>query len=158
LPDGSGFVRMSGSRTWRNMNPGAIRPGAFSKQYGACGSAGGFAVFPTEEQGMKALKGLLLSDKYRQLTIASAIYKWAPPSDHNNTKSYQRKLSNMTGLSLSKRLNTLTPAELDKVANAIKIIEGWKPGTEQFFENSKGISSADVFMYYQRLIQRQYNA
>ena len=158
LPDGSGFVRMSGSRTWRNMNPGAIRPGSFSKQYGACGAAGGFAVFPTEEHGMKALKGLLLSDKYRQLTIASAIYKWAPPSDHNNTKSYQRKLSNMTGLSLSKRLNTLTPAELDRVANAIKTIEGWKVGTEKTFENSKEITAANVFMNYQNMMQRQYNA
>lgn len=132
--DGSGFIRAGGSRTWRNMNPGAIRHGDFSKQYGACGSAGGFAVFPTEKQGMNALYGLLQSDKYTNLTIASAIYKYSPPADNNNTKLYQRKLSKMTGLNLNRKLCQLTPTELDRVANAIKEIEGWKSGKEEIFE------------------------
>ena len=159
--DGSGFIRSNGSRTWRNMNPGAIRYGEFTKQYGACGQAGGFAVFPTEEQGMKALKGLLCSEKYQKLTIAAAIYRWAPPSDNNNTKAYQRHLSKMTGLSLTKKLNQLTPEELDRVANTIKFLEGWKVGKEEFFENTKKISMVkpDIqnTINHQNLIQRQYN-
>ncbi|MBR5904272.1 MAG: hypothetical protein IKZ49_01930 [Alphaproteobacteria bacterium] len=159
--DGSGFIRSQGSRTWRNMNPGAIRYGEFTKQYGACGKAGGFAVFPTEEHGMKALKGLLCSDKYKGLTIAAAIYKWAPPSDNNNTKAYQRHLSKITGLSLTRKLNQLTPAELEKVANAIKFLEGWKIGKEEFFENDNVISMTNPniknMINYQNMIQRQYN-
>jgi hypothetical protein len=161
LSDGSGFTRKNGSRTWRNMNPGAIRYGDFSRQYGACGKAGGFAVFPTEEQGMEALKGLLKSDRYCNLTIAAAIYKWAPPSDHNNTKAYQRHLSKMTGLNLSTKLRQLTPAQLDKVANAIKIIEGWKEGNEEFFDKSPKIigmtqPNLNNIVNYQNT--RQYNA
>ncbi len=130
LPDGSGFTRKNGSRTWRNMNPGAIRYGEFSRQYGACGKAGGFAVFPTEEHGMNALKALLMSPKYINLTVAKAIYKWAPPSDNNNTKLYQIHVQKITGIPLNKRLSQLTPAEIDRVATAIKTIEGWKAGIQ----------------------------
>lgn len=130
LPDGSGFTRKNGSRTWRNMNPGAIRYGEFSRQYGACGKAGGFAVFPTEEHGMNALKALLTSPKYINLTVAKAIYKWAPPSDNNNTKLYQIHVQKITGIPLNKKLSQLTPAEIDRVATAIKTIEGWKAGIQ----------------------------
>ncbi len=159
--DGSGFIRTGGSRTWRNMNPGALRHGDFSKQYGACGSAGGFAVFPTEEHGMKALCALLQSDKYANLTIAAAIYKYAPPSDNNNPKSYQQKLSNMTGLSLNRKLYQLTPAEIERVAFAIKEIEGWKSGKNEVFEAEHAMISRVLdkskFLAYKNLGQRQYN-
>jgi hypothetical protein len=143
------------------MNPGAIRHGDFSKQYGACGSAGGFAVFPTEEQGMNALIALLKSDKYANLTIASAVHKYAPPSDHNNTRAYQKKLSNMTGLSLGRKLSQLTPSELERVALAIKEIEGWKSGKNEVFEAEHAMISKVLdqskFLKYKNLIQRQYN-
>lgn len=162
LPDGSGFTRMQGSRTWRNMNPGALRPGKITRQMGACGAAGGFAVFPSEEQGMKALKALLRTDSYARLTIGAAIYKYAPPSDHNNTVSYQRKLSRMTGLSLSRKVGQLSDSELDKVANAIKIIEGWKTGKEVFFESSKETSfiapNIKQYLNDSGVYQRTYNA
>lgn len=144
--DGSGFIRNGGSRTWRNMNPGAIRPGKICNQYGACGSAGGFAVFPTEEHGMNALRALLKSDDYANLTIAAAIYKYAPPSDHNDTRSYQRKLSKMTGVSLNKKLNQLTPEEMERVVNTIKILEGWKPGKNEPFDAGTKISYVDQEM------------
>ena len=160
--DGSGFVRTGGSRTWRNMNPGAIRPGKICDQYGACGSAGGFAVFPSEEHGMNALRGLLKSDKYANLTIAAAVYKYAPPSDHNNTKSYQQKLSKMTGLNLSKKLYQLTPEELDRVVNAIKIIEGWKSGKYETFTVDGKVSDISPelrqLLNYKGLNQHQYGA
>ena len=156
--DGSGFIRTGGSRTWRNMNPGALRPGDFSKKYGACGSAGGFAVFPSEEQGMKALIALLQSDKYANLTIGAAIYKYAPPHDKNNTGAYQSRLSRMTGLSLRKKINQLTSDELDRVAYAIKEIEGWWSGKNESFEACQVMAKnqqkrADILKS-----QRQYSA
>jgi len=160
--DGSGFIRTGGSRTWRNMNPGAIRHGDFSKQYGACGSAGGFAVFPTEEYGMNALRALLRSDKYANLTIAAAVRKYAPSSDNNNPRSYQQKLSKMTGLSPNKKLGQLTSEELDRVAFAIKEIEGWISGERELFESQTALISA-VFdktnsLKQKNLKQRQYNS
>ncbi|MBR5355207.1 MAG: hypothetical protein IK122_03700 [Alphaproteobacteria bacterium] len=160
--DGSGFIRTGGSRTWRNMNPGALRYGDFSKQNGACGVAGGFAVFPTEECGMEALRNLLQSDKYASLTIAAAIYKYAPPSDHNNTRAYQKRLSRMTGLSLNKKLNQLTPEELDNVALAIKELEGWKSGENEFFDarndEANLVSDYNEFLKHRIVNQKQYSA
>ena len=160
--DGSGFIRTGGSRTWRNMNPGAIRHGEFSKQYGACGSAGGFAVFPTEEYGMNALRALLKSDKYANLTIAAAVRKYAPSSDNNNPRSYQQKLSRMTGLNLNKKLGQLTSDELERVAFAIKEIEGWISGEKELFEANTALISAVVNKTNSlKLIntkQRQYNS
>lgn len=160
--DGSGFIRTGGSRTWRNMNPGALRHGDFSKQYGACGSAGGFAVFPTEEHGMNALRALLRSDKYANLTIAAAVRKYAPSSDHNNPRSYQQKLSRMTGLSPNRKLCQLTPDELDRVAFAIKELEGWISGEKELFEAQTALISAVVnktnSLKQQNIKQRQYNS
>ena len=141
--DGSGFIRTGGSRTWRNMNPGAIRNGEFAREYGSCGSAGGFAVFPTEEHGMRALRGLLRSDKYASLTIAAAIYKYAPPHDNNNTRSYQRKLSQMTGIRLTKKVGQLTAAELEQVASAIRTLEGWKSGENKTFPAPENMAVLD---------------
>lgn len=155
--DGSGFIRTGGSRTWRNMNPGALRPGKISQQYGACGSAGGFAVFPSEKHGMNALRALLQSDKYANLTIAAAIYKYAPPSDRNNTRLYQQKLSRMTGLNLSRKLCQLTPEELEHVVFAIKEIEGWKIGKKEVFEASVPLITNAV-THINFLKQKQYNS
>ena len=160
--DGSGFIRTGGSRTWRNMNPGALRPGEISRQHGSCGSAGGFAVFPTEEHGMNALRALLQSDNYKNLTIAAAIYKYAPPSDNNNTRLYQQKLSHMTGLNLKKRLKHLTPDELERVMLAIKELEGWKSGKKEIFDArtaiAKNVSDYQKMLKYKSLNQKQYFA
>ena len=160
--DGSGFIRTGGSRTWRNMNPGALRYGDFSKQYGACGVAGGFAVFPSEEQGMDALRGLLQSDKYANLTIAAAIYKYAPPSDNNNPKLYQQRLARMTGVSLNKKIKQLTAEELDRVALAIKEVEGWKIGKNESFDARNAMAKAvldhEKLLKYRKFNQKQYSA
>lgn len=160
--DGSGFIRTGGSRTWRNMNPGALRYGDFSKQYGACGVAGGFAVFPSEELGMNALRRLLQSDKYAKLTIAAAIYKYAPPSDNNNPKSYQQRLARITGLNPSKRINQLTKEELNRVALAIKEIEGWVSGKKESFDThntmAKNVLDYKKFLKYKNINQKQYSA
>lgn len=127
MPDGSKYRKSSGTRAWRNTNPGNIRYGNFSKNAGAIGKAGGFSVFPDESIGQKAIEKLLLSSNYKNLTVANAISKYAPPVE-NDTAAYQRKLEKLTGISINKRISELTPSELSSVANAIKIIEGWQTG------------------------------
>lgn len=99
----------------------------FSRRAGAIGEAGGFAVFPDEQTGMRAIKKLLRGKSYNNLTIANAVSRYAPPSE-NNTVAYQRSLERITGLSINRRISELSDEELDKVANAIRQIEGWKPG------------------------------
>lgn len=125
--DGTQYKQVGGTRAWRNKNPGNIRMSDFSRQAGAIGEAGGFAVFPDEQTGMQAIKRLLRGKNYNNLTIANAVSRYAPPSE-NNTVAYQRSLERITGLSINRRISELSDAELDKVANAIRQIEGWKPG------------------------------
>ena len=126
-PDGTKQTKTGGSRAWRNTNPGNIRYSEFSRRMGAIGEAGGFAVFPDEETGMRAIRELLRSESYNKLTVAGAISRYAPPSE-NNTSAYHRQIQKLTGLSINKRMSDLSDAELSRVANAIKVIEGWKPG------------------------------
>ncbi len=127
--NGNKFKRTGGTRAWRNNNPGCVRYSDFIATQGAIGQAGGFAVFPDEETGMRALAALLRSNGYRNLTIADAIFKYAPPHE-NNTDVYKSRIRNMTGLQISLRIRDLTDAQIRRVVNAIRVIEGWHPGTE----------------------------
>ena len=119
--------RKGGTRAWRNNNPGCIRYSPWTRDMGAIGEAGGFAVFPDEETGRCAITELLKTNSYRNLTIARAVAKYAPPAE-NNTERYKRRLSQQTGLALNKRLRDLNSQQLERVADAIKDIEGWKAG------------------------------
>ena len=87
---------------------------------------------------------MLQTEKYSKLTIGSAIYRYSPPADNNNTKLYQQKLSKMTGLSLNKKMSDLTPEELNRVVQAIRTIEGWKSGKEENFKAPKEMLSANL--------------
>ncbi len=129
-PDGTQYRRSGGTRAWRNKNPGNLRDTPFSRRMGAIGRAGEFAVFPDEESGRRALNELLRTDTYQNLTIAGAISRYAPPRE-NNTAGYHRKIEKLTGLSINRRMQDLSDAELARVADAIGQIEGWTVGTTQ---------------------------
>ncbi len=130
LPNGTQQKRSGGTRAWRNSNPGNIRSGSFARRVGAIGQAGGFAVFPDEATGMYAIKALLRTSNYNSLTIAGAISRYAPPSE-NDTAAYHRRLEQLTGLSINRPMSGLSDAELERVAVAIRTIEGWRPGNVQ---------------------------
>ena len=125
--DGSRYRKTGGSRAWRNTNPGNIRYSEFSRRMGAIGQAGGFAVFPDEGTGMRAIAALLRSNSYNQLTIAGAISRYAPPTE-NDTAAYHRRIQELTWLSINRRMNELSDTELNRVVNAIRTIEGWQVG------------------------------
>ena len=128
---GQKIKRVGGTISWRNNNPGNIRTSSFTKKNGEIGQAGGFAVFPSLEIGMNAIKKLLRSKSYNNLTIEKAISRYAPDGDgNNNEKVYQKRLGHLTGLNINLVLNSLSNEQLDKVANAIKIIEGYNIGKE----------------------------
>lgn len=120
--DGSVEIREGGTLPWRNKNPGALRSGP-----SAIGKANRFAVYACEEDGIKDLKTLLRSDAYCNLTLRTAISKYAP-SHENNTKKYQSDLRRLTGLSLQTKVRDLTDEELESVVKTITQLEGWIPG------------------------------
>ncbi len=125
--NGKVYRKTGGSRAWRNNNPGNIRYSEFTRKAGAIGEAGGFAVFPDEETGMRAISRLLRTNSYNRLTVAGAISRYSPPTE-NNTAAYHRKLQELTQISINRQMSSLSDEELSRMAKAIRQIEGWKPG------------------------------
>ncbi len=153
--DGDKLKRSGGTRAWRNNNPGCIRYSSFAIEQGAIGKAGGFAVFPDQKTGKNALAALLRSKGYKNLTISAAIFKYAPPHE-NDTQNYKARIRNLTGLSTSMKLCNLTDEQINRVVDAICIIEGWRIGKETNIENLQrqqamaDTSNLYVFMQKQR--------
>ena len=122
-------VRLGGTLAWRNNNPGNIRPGQFTDSHGAIGKGWGFAVFPNEATGMAAIVALLKTQTYQSLTLKGAIFKYAPPSDNNNSDAYVGFIKKQTGLDPNRLMSSLSDSELEAMAGAIRTVEGWKAGT-----------------------------
>lgn len=123
-----GQTRTGGDRNWRNNNPGNIEYGPFAIKYGAIGSDGRFAIFPSEEQGRAAQDALLKSKNYANLSLQDAIKRYAP-SNENDPKSYANQIMKSTGIDTSKTYASLTPEEQSKVLDAMKRIEGGRAGS-----------------------------
>ena len=128
--DNSRIRYKNGTRAWRNTNPGNIRYSNFAKSMGAIGTAGRFSVFPSEQVGANALAALLLTDKYKNLSIKDAISRYAPPSE-NDTNRYQNSIQKATGLDINRRIADLSAEELNRVVTAIRQHEGWKTGVKE---------------------------
>ena len=127
--NGDEITRKRGTRAWRNNNPGNLVYTAFTREQGAIGECGKYAVFPDEETGMNALRKLLESDSYRKLTIEAAIKRYDPSGASANAL-YLSKLKKLTGLPNTTQLCNLNREQLNMVADAIRKIEGWIEGTE----------------------------
>jgi hypothetical protein len=93
-----GFHANANNRPTRNHNPGDIEYGAFAKAHGATGSDGRFAIFPDDATGTAALRSLLGSKNYKNLTIPQAIARLGPPNE-NDTAKYTKNVLARTGLS-----------------------------------------------------------
>jgi len=146
LPDGT-VERREGARNWRNNNPGNIEFGPFAEANGAIGSDGRFAVFPTYEAG-RAAKGALLfsSEGYEGKSIASALERYAPRSDNNNTDAYIATVAGALGVDPNTPLADLNPAQREAMLTAMERVEGGGTGNERSFGTYKtyegGVSPA----------------
>jgi len=127
-PDGHTEVRSGGSQSWRNNNPGNIRSGPFATRQGAIGEANGFAVFASEQDGQSALNALLSNSKYSNMTINSAIATYSPSSE-NDPVSHAENISRISGLPGDRLISSLSQDEFFRLTSAIKIAEGFKPGS-----------------------------
>ena len=120
--------RSGGTKAWRNNNPGNIEAGGFANSHGAIGSDSRFAIFPSEEAGYGAIVSLLGSPAYQRLTLQQAINRYAPPAE-NDTAAYSNYVSGAGSLLLDTRLNAMSSQQMDALARAIQVHEGWRPGT-----------------------------
>lgn len=126
-PDGKS-ERLMGARNWRNNNPGNIEYGAFAKNHGAIGSDGRFAIFPDYDTGRKAKAALLFDgSRYKDLSLTSAIARYAPPTE-NNTASYQRAVLAAVG-NQDRAMASYNEGERNAIMDAMQKVEGYKVGT-----------------------------
>ena len=127
--DGSKYTHVGGSLTWRANNPGALRHSNFTKRMGSIGvTSNGFAIFPNPEVGRQANIALLKTDKYQNKTLAQAIHIYAPSSDGNNPTSYAARLARSMGISVNTYLRDMSDAQIERMAEGIRSIEGWRAG------------------------------
>lgn len=119
--------RTGGSRAWKNMNPGNLRYTEFTRKMGAIGQAGGFAVFPDEQTGVRAIRELLRGKTYSPLSVRAAIHRYAPPFE-NDTNAYNRQIQQSTGLDIERPISDLSDTELNRVISVIRRLEGWTAG------------------------------
>jgi hypothetical protein len=113
----------AGSRPWRNQNPGNLVPGNVSKRNGAIGVAGGFAVFPDYETGHGALLDSLKT-VHGNKDIPSLMKVYAPPAENQTTK-YIAFIRQKTGIRGNKKVRDFSPAEFEKLWQAVEKMEGW---------------------------------
>lgn len=102
----------------RMNNPGNIKFGAFAKKFGAvqgdpATDGGYFAKFPDSESGMKALKGLLKTDGYKNLSVDAAIKRWTNGSGYSvNYKDIKDKtVGQLSDQEFQKLIDTITVGE-----------------------------------------------
>lgn len=124
-------VRQGGSCAWIGRNPGNIR---FGDKYGAiagkqhkCGSSGMFAIFPDEATGMAAIPKVLKD--FGHVTVKQAMGRYAPKGDgSNDPEAYARSVARKMKVTVDTYVDTLSDAQLETFAEAIKTVEGWIVG------------------------------
>lgn len=134
--------RRTGSRNWRNNNPGNLEFGNFSRRYGAIGTDGRFAIFPTYEAGQRAKEALLFEGRgYAGLTVAQAITRYAPPNE-NDTAMYIRTAAAAAGVSPNTPMRDLNQEQRRAFLAAMERIEGFRVGRVNVVQQATAIAAA----------------
>jgi len=123
-------LRQGGSRNWRNNNPGNLAFSPWAAQHGAVGNdSAGFAIFPSLSQGEEAQRELLTSRNYSGLPLEQAIRRWTTNDPKAVQDAYIISVVQRTGIGRNTILANLSPDQLSKIQDAMKIQEGWREGT-----------------------------
>jgi hypothetical protein len=136
--------RRTGARNWRNNNPGNIEFGDFSRRFGAIGTDGRFAIFPSYQAGKAAKEALIFEGRnYRDLNIGQAITRYAPPSE-NNTAAYINSVVQATGATPSTPMQSLTSAQRTSMLNAMERVEGFRVGRVEVLQQPSTATAAAI--------------
>ena len=140
--DDGRIERRTGSRNWRNNNPGNLEFGDFSRRYGALGTDGRFAIFPTYEAGLRAKEALLFEGRgYAGMTIAQAITRYAPPNE-NDTAVYIRTVSAAVGASPTTLMSDLNPDQRKALLASMERVEGFRVGKVDVVQPGTAVAAA----------------
>jgi RHS repeat-associated protein len=146
-------VKRTGSRPWRDNNPGDLRKGsnksassrlALGWDHSPTGphdqvtAKQPFGIFATATVGDRALRETLLS-VYGSNSIGEAIQHFAPSVDANNPARYATFITARTGAAPEASINSLTPGQLNGAIEAIKAEEGFNNGgSSQIYDYGLG--------------------
>lgn len=137
---GGGYVAATQlPRGYRNKNPGNIRAGSVKWQGEIGKDDKGFAIFDTDQNGLRALAKLLLNyEKKGYRTVRDIISRYAP-SNENNTEAYINSVASSLNVDpdglvmIAPRLRELLPAivkhengfnkySADEISDAIRAV------------------------------------
>ena len=127
--NGNHIIYSGGTRTWRNNNPGNLRPGTISRRNSQIGVAGGFAIFPNYKAGHAALVDLLIN-VYGNRDLVALIKAYAPNSE-NDSRKYLRYLRKKTGVKDGRKIKEFSKSEFEQLWRAIEKYEGFVTGIIQ---------------------------
>jgi hypothetical protein len=108
------------TRGERNNNPGNIRGNQAYTWQGQIGiDTGGYVIFDSAENGIRAIGKDLLTKFSRGInTVQAIISLWAPTSE-NNTASYIRAVASQIGVDSNEELNMTDFQTLESFIQAI---------------------------------------
>ncbi|MEQ6341571.1 MAG: LysM peptidoglycan-binding domain-containing protein [Gammaproteobacteria bacterium] len=134
--DGRHLIRTGGSLQWRICNAGNLVspiangipcPKSTKGYIGFAKTANSdhhFFIFPNYETGRAELKASLLR-KYKEKTLSETIKVYAPKHDGNDTDSYIKNLSKMSGIEKDTKIKDLNDAQLNALMDSIEKLEGY---------------------------------
>lgn len=94
---------LTGSRAYRNNNPGNLRVN------GDLGMSDGYGVFSSYDKGRQALINDLYAKirKYPTFTVAQIMARYAPAADQNDPVAYAASISNALGVDVNTQMQDL---------------------------------------------------
>ena len=127
------------TRGIRNCNPGNIRKGCNWKGLRKTQTDKEFCQFTTMSWGLRALCVTLRTyiTKRKCISVSKIINRWAPPSDHNNTREYIKTVAIDVGKRLRPELNSVY--ELEEVGL------NYEFSSSDLFTDDKGVVSKPFF-------------
>ena len=139
LRDGT-IEKRRGVRSNRNQNPGNIEYTEFSRRKGAVGSDGRFAIFPTRQQGLKAMQDLVFGPTYSGKTIADAIGGYAPKNE-NDSAAYARFIADAAGVPVDTIVSDLTEEQKAKLIDGMVRMEGNRSYQTEVLRQGKSLGT-----------------
>jgi hypothetical protein len=117
-------------RSWRNLNPGNVRPVRLPDRWvGEVGvdtaPQGPFSIFATEAHGWRAAGRVLITyqDRYTLRSVRSMLYRYAPPKE-NNTETYVASVCKALGVGPDDAVDVRQPRVMRQLLVAIAAVEG----------------------------------
>lgn len=127
---GNKYVARGGNLSWRINNPGLVHcHNGCTRSNGSIGACGSFAIFPSVQQGRKALVDWLHCKKYQNATLLALAKQYRP----DNPLSCFNQLITHCRIAPKTKLKSLTKHQLNLLIDKIEKLSGYAiTGTESF--------------------------